>query len=240
MMELVRAFLGDAFIAAFAVFTVGAILAAAVFVNLIKDGSRTVTVIVKGLGSLQFFLLGLIAEIVYGNETTGYIPIALGLGLLGDILLEVSEASEKHKKFFFALGALLFAGEHVVISVNLIIADTSIWLPSLIFAVAAFAVVVGAVLLTKPVVSKKTLVFGLAYFILVCVMGGCCFGTAISAFTEGKMCLMIGGILFIVSDALLAVYKFSKPDATSLNTTLLYLYYIAQILIASCLVFDVA
>mgnify|MGYP004695049769 FL=1 len=237
MMSLIRAFLGDAFIAAFAVFVVAAVAGAAVFLNLTKDGARPITVVVKGLASLQFFILGLAANIVYGGKSTNYIVIALALGLSGDVFLEVSEATVKPKTWFFVLGTLFFAAEHVLIAVNLIIANTEIWLPSLIFFAVSYSVVIITVLSTKPVVNKRMLALGLSYFVLVCAMGGCCFGTAVTSYNEGNLSLMIGGIFFIISDALLAVYRFSKPEKFSLNTALIYFYYAAQLFIASSIYF---
>ena len=237
MMSLIRAFLGDAFIAAFAVFVVAAVAGAAVFLNLTKDGARPITVVVKGLASLQFFILGLTANIVYGGTSTNYIVIALALGLSGDVFLEVSEATVKPKTWFFVLGTLFFAAEHVLIAVNLIIANTEIWLPSLIFFAVSYSVVIITVLSTKPVVNKRMLALGLSYFVLVCAMGGCCFGTAVTSYNEGNLSLMIGGIFFIISDALLAVYRFSKPEKFSLNTALIYFYYAAQLFIASSIYF---
>ena len=237
MMSLIRAFLGDAFIAAFAVFVVAAVAGAAVFLNLTKDGARPITVVVKGLASLQFFILGLAANIVYGGKSTNYIVIALALGLSGDVFLEVSEATVKPKTWFFVLGTLFFAAEHVLIAVNLIIANPEIWLPSLIFFAVSYSVVIITVLSTKPVVNKRMLALGLSYFVLVCAMGGCCFGTAVTSYNEGNLSLMIGGIFFIISDALLAVYRFSKPEKFSLNTALIYFYYAAQLFIASSIYF---
>lgn len=237
MMSLIRAFLGDAFIAAFAVFVVAAVAGAAVFLNLTKDGARPITVVVKGLASLQFFILGLAANIVYGGKSTNYIVIALALGLSGDVFLEVSEATVKPKTWFFVLGTLFFAAEHVLIAVNLIIANTEIWLPSLIFFAVSYSVVIITVLSTKPVVNKRMLALGLSYFVLVCAMGGCCFGTAVTSYNEGNLSLMIGGIFFIISDAILAVYRFSKPEKFSLNTALIYFYYAAQLFIASSIYF---
>ena len=237
MMSLIRAFLGDAFIAAFAVFVVAAVAGAAVFLNLTKDGARPITVVVKGLASLQFFILGLAANIVYGGKSTNYIVIALALGLSGDVFLEVSEATVKPKTWFFVLGTLFFAAEHVLIAVNLIIANTEIWLPSLIFFAVSYSFVIITVLSTKPVANKRMLALGLSYFVLVCVMGGCCFGTAVTSYNEGNLSLMIGGIFFIISDALLAVYRFSKPEKFSLNTALIYFYYAAQLFIASSIYF---
>ena len=237
MMSLIRAFLGDAFIAAFAVFVVAAVAGAAVFLNLTKDGARPITVVVKGLASLQFFILGLAANIVYGGASTNYIVIALALGFSGDVFLEVSEATVKPKTWFFVLGTLFFAAEHVLIAVNLIIANTEIWLPSLIFFAVSYSVVIITVLSTKPVVNKRMLALGLSYFVLVCAMGGCCFGTAVTSYNEGNLSLMIGGIFFIISDAILAVYRFSKPEKFSLNTALIYFYYAAQLFIASSIYF---
>ena len=237
MMSLIRAFLGDAFIAAFAVFVVAAVAGAAVFLNLTKDGARPIKVVVKGLASLQFFILGLAVNIVYGGKSTNYIVIALALGLSGDVFLEVSEATVKPKTWFFVLGTLFFAAEHVLIAVNLIIANTEIWLPSLIFFAVSYSVVVITVLSTKPVVNKRMLALGLSYFVLVCAMGGCCFGTAVTSYNEGNLSLMIGGIFFIISDAILAVYRFSKPEKFSLNTALIYFYYAAQLFIASSIYF---
>ena len=166
-----------------------------------------------------------------------YIVIALALGLSGDVFLEVSEATVKPKTWFFVLGMLFFAAEHLLIAVNLIIANTEIWLPSLIFFAVSYSVVIITVLSTKPVVNKRMLALGLSYFVLVCAMGGCCFGTAVTSYNEGNLSLMIGGIFFIISDALLAVYRFSKPEKFSLNTALIYFYYAAQLFIASSIYF---
>ena len=190
-------------------------------------------VILKGLASLCFVLVGVMAG--NGGQLAKLIVTGLLLGCIADILLNLRWVFPKKGQLLFLVGILVFLGGHVVyLAAVLPMADN--W---------AVCVVVGVVLtalLMKWIFSKITAkkafkIFGVFYLgaimLLNCVAVSNLM-TAPSAFTG---LFAAGALLFLISDIVLILNTFGPKSKFSLRVTNLSLYYIGQLLIAWSMLF---
>ena len=206
---------------------------AALFMWTEKKENYMGAVILKGLASLCFVLVGVMAG--NGGQLAKLIVTGLLLGCIADVLLNLRWVFPKKGQLIFLVGILLFLGGHVVyLAAVLPMADN--W---------AVCVVVGVVLtalLMKWIFSKITAkkafkIFGVFYLgaimLLNCVAVSNLM-TAPSAFTG---LFAAGALLFLISDIVLILNTFGQKSKFSLRVTNLSLYYIGQLLIAWSMLF---
>ena len=190
-------------------------------------------VILKGLASLCFVLVGVMAG--NGGQLAKLIVTGLLLGCVADVLLNLRWVFPKKGQLIFLVGILVFLGGHVVyLAAVLPMADN--W---------AVCVVVGVVLTTllmkwifSKITAKKAFkIFGVFYLgaimLLNCVAVSNLM-TAPSAFTG---LFAAGALLFLISDIVLILNTFGQKSKFSLRVTNLSLYYIGQLLIAWSMLF---
>lgn len=206
---------------------------AALFMWTEKKENYMGAVILKGLASLCFVLVGVMAG--NGGQLAKLIVTGLLLGCVADVLLNLRWVFPKKGQLIFLVGILVFLGGHVVyLAAVLPMADN--W---------AVCVVVGVVLtalLMKWIFSKITAkkafkIFGVFYLgaimLLNCVAVSNLM-TAPSAFTG---LFVAGALLFLISDIVLILNTFGQKSKFSLRVTNLSLYYIGQLLIAWSMLF---
>ena len=206
---------------------------AALFMWTEKKENYMGAVILKGLASLCFVLVGVMAG--NGGQVAKLIVTGLLLGCIADVLLNLRWVFPKKGQLIFLVGILVFLGGHVVyLAAVLPMADN--W---------AVCVVVGVVLtalLMKWIFSKITAkkafkIFGVFYLgaimLLNCVAVSNLM-TAPSAFTG---LFAAGALLFLISDIVLILNTFGPKSKFSLRVTNLSLYYIGQLLIAWSMLF---
>ncbi len=206
---------------------------AALFMWTEKKENYMGAVILKGLASLCFVLVGVMAG--NGGQLAKLIVTGLLLGCIADVLLNLRWVFPKKGQLIFLVGILVFLGGHVVyLAAVLPMADN--W---------AVCVVVGVVLtalLMKWIFSKITAkkafkIFGVFYLgaimLLNCVAVSNLM-TAPSAFTG---LFAAGALLFLISDIVLILNTFGQKSKFSLRVTNLSLYYIGQLLIAWSMLF---
>jgi uncharacterized membrane protein YhhN len=206
---------------------------AALFMWTEKKENYMGAVILKGLASLCFVLVGVMAG--NGGQLAKLIVTGLLLGCVADVLLNLRWVFPKKGQLIFLVGILVFLGGHVVyLAAVLPMADN--W---------AVCVVVGVVLtalLMKWIFSKITAekafkIFGVFYLgaimLLNCVAVSNLM-TAPSAFTG---LFAAGALLFLISDIVLILNTFGQKSKFSLRVTNLSLYYIGQLLIAWSMLF---
>ena len=206
---------------------------AALFMWTEKKENYMGAVILKGLASLCFVLVGVMAG--NGGQLAKLIVTGLLLGCIADVLLNLRWVFPKKGQLIFLVGILVFLGGHVVyLAAVLPMADN--W---------AVCVVVGVVLtalLMKWIFSKITAkkafkIFGVFYLgaimLLNCVAVSNLM-TAPSAFTG---LFAAGALLFLISDIVLILNTFGQESKFSLRVTNLSLYYIGQLMIAWSLLF---
>ena len=206
---------------------------AALFMWTEKKENYMGAVILKGLVSLCFVLVGVMAG--NGGQLAKLIVTGLLLGCVADVLLNLRWVFPKKGQLIFLVGILVFLGGHVVyLAAVLPMADN--W---------AVCVVVGVVLtallmkwIFSNITAKKAFkIFGVFYLgaimLLNCVAVSNLM-TAPSAFTG---LFAAGALLFLISDIVLILNTFGQKSKFSLRVTNLSLYYIGQLLIAWSMLF---
>ena len=206
---------------------------AAMFMWMEKKEKYVGAVVLKGMASLCFVFVGVMAG--NGGQLAKLIVTGLLLGCVADVLLNLRWVFPKKGQLLFLVGILVFLGGHVVyLAAVLPMADN--W---------AVCVVVGVVLtalLMKWIFSKITAkkafkIFGVFYLgaimLLNCVAVSNLM-TAPSAFTG---LFAAGALLFLISDIVLILNTFGQKSKFSLRVTNLSLYYIGQLLIAWSMLF---
>ena len=206
---------------------------AALFMWTEKKENYMGAVILKGLASLCFVLVGVMAG--NGGQLAKLIVTGLLLGCIADVLLNLRWVFPKKGQIIFLVGILVFLGGHVVyLAAVLPMADN--W---------AVCVVVGVVLtallmkwIFPKITAKKAFkIFGVFYLgaimLLNCVAVSNLM-TAPSAFTG---LFAAGALLFLISDIVLILNTFGQKSKFSLRVTNLSLYYIGQLLIAWSMLF---
>ena len=190
-----------------------------------------VAVILKGLASLFFVVLGILSNIqTLDMHLAKFVKIGLFLGLIADVMLNLRFVFKKNGKIVFLVGILIFLAGHIMYIVAM--------LPNLLnVALAIIAgVVLAAVLLiwifSKIEAQKAFKIFGIFYIGAISIMNTCAFKLVLEAATPGRIMFLIGAISFLISDVVLILNTFGKQTKFSLRITNLSFYYIGQLLIA--------
>ena len=196
---------------------------------ILKYNKNTKAVYVKG--TLTLILLA--AAIYVGlsgmwvkQELYPYLICAgLFLGFLGDVGLEV--------KFVYGIAAFL-AGHLFYIAAFLYLGGFT-WFSIVVFMVF-FAIMFGVFKILKPEFGKM-LVPVTAYTLII---GAMLAVSVVMPFSAGKLSftqinlIVIGSILFVIADFLLAIYTFLK-NKYPIRVVNIHIYYFAQILLAASL-----
>ena len=190
-------------------------------------------VILKGLASLCFVLVGVMAG--NGGQLAKLIVTGLLLGCVADVLLNLRWVFPKKGQLLFLVGILVFLGGHVVyLAAVLPMADN--W---------AVCVVVGVVLtalLMKWIFSKITAkkafkIFGVFYLGAIMLLNCVAVSNLVTAPSAFTGLFAAGALLFLISDIVLILNTFGSKSKFSLRVTNLSLYYIGQLLIAWSMLF---
>ena len=214
-------------------FVIVGVLIDAAFIVCEYKKKAVAAVILKGLASLVFVLLGFLCYARTGNRAFGLL-IVLGLlfGALGDVLLNLKNVLTAKAQIIFAAGIAVFLIGHVLYVAALIPLDVS----ALLIAVPVAAVLSAAILTTilkRVEAPKKLVIFGSIYLVAVIAMFSCALALLIkepaSAF---RLTFTIGAFLFMVSDVILVFALFVKSSPKCLRAINLSCYYVGQLLIA--------
>ncbi len=205
-----------------------AVLLAALYIRVNQYGAPPVKLLLKTLASLAFVCLGLLGAARAGGAYAWLTWIGLILGAAGDVLLQFMDCRPKDREPFFraGLGAFLIGHAFYIVAFALLGRVTG-W--AVLLAAALFAALF---LLQFParmdLKGQKVPVY--AYAAVISVMTA----FAVLSFGAGARGALVGlgGILFLVSDAILALIFFSPIREKSLPTWNLITYYAAQILLA--------
>lgn len=206
---------------------------AALFIWTEKKENYMGAVILKGLASLCFVFVGVMAG--NGGQLAKLIVTGLLLGCIADILLNVRWVFPKKGQLIFLVGILVFLGGHVVyLAAVLPMADN--W---------AVCVVVGVVLtalLMKWIFSKITAkkafkIFGVFYLGAIMLLNCVAVSNLVSVPSAFTGLFAVGALLFLISDIVLILNTFGPKSIFSLRVTNLSLYYIGQLLIAWSMLF---
>ena len=205
-----------------------AVLLAALYIRVNQYGAPPVKLLLKTLASLAFVCLGLLGAARAGGAYAWLTWIGLILGAAGDVLLQFMDCRPKDREPFFraGLGAFLIGHVFYIVAFALLgrVTGWAVLLAAVLFA-ALFLLQFPARMDLK---GQKVPVY--AYAAMISVMTA----FAVLSFGAGARGALVGlgGILFLVSDAILALIFFSPLREKSLPTWNLITYYAAQILLA--------
>lgn len=205
-----------------------AVLLAALYIRVNQYGAPPVKLLLKTLASLAFVCLGLLGAARAGGAYAWLTWIGLILGAAGDVLLQFMDCRPKEQEPFFraGLGAFLIGHVFYIVAFALLgrVTGWAVLLAAVLFA-ALFLLQFPARMDLK---GQKVPVY--AYAAVISVMTA----FAVLSFGAGARGALVGlgGILFLVSDAILALIFFSPIREKSLPTWNLITYYAAQILLA--------
>ncbi len=206
----------------------------------------------KTLASFSFILI-LVSTLIYGNwvnsnwlgyMSTEHVGLAylflLGLicGFAGDLILALRPFfdKEKHTQIIFA-GTIAFAIGHVFYLFGLLkLMDFSWW--AIVFSVIATSLIFIIGIFVMKLNFKKLLIPSIIYSSLLFLM----VGMTIFGFNDFDrqpfaIVIMVSAILFGLSDIVLSQIYFGDKETNLLKAINLSLYYLAQIGIASSILF---
>ena len=215
-------------------FVILGIILQACFIFIEHKEKYVPAVILKGLASLCFVLLGIACS--KGGSYAGQIVAGLILGMAGDILLNLRFVFEKAGKKIFLVGIFVFLLGHVLYLIALLGRAKMWYIPVLLGIVLAFFLLKW--IFSKVSVGKAFKVFGIFYVGAVAVMAVTAVWNLITLGGTDALLFAVGGVLFLVSDLILIFNTFMGTTKFSLRIANLSLYYAGQLLIALSLLFS--
>ena len=190
-------------------------------------------VILKGLASLSFVILGMLCS--SGTHTAKLIVIGLILGCIADVMLNLRWVFQKKGQMIFLAGILVFLSGHI-----LYLAAVLPLCPNWIVCCAAGVVLTALLMIWifKRITAKKAFkIFGVFYIGAIVLLNCVAFGNLFAAPSAFTGLFAAGAVFFLVSDIVLILNTFGAQTKQSLRITNISLYYIGQLLIACSLLF---
>ena len=193
----------------------------------------------KAIASLSFVALGLYGVFSHQMNATvyGWMLLGLMMGLIGDLMLALRPLRPKEEdKSIINYGIIFFGMGHLSYIMQTIIID-QFYVQSALIGILMAAFIIIMSYLMKFAMGKSRIPSYL-YALLIFTMIG---QTIMILYVHGPnvsyLLLMLGAILFGVSDLILAPIYFQKMNKSWLIALNLLTYYAAQIFIALSLSF---
>lgn len=227
-----------------------------------KNGSILATFL-KTLTSIMFIVTALVAMLNTNKFNASYVLIVIGLafGMIGDILLDLKvyfkslnnlyNVPIKNHDYLMYFGMLSFGIGHIMYLIA-----TYLLSDNLILQISLSLIIGLALICLIMLISIKLLKMNYGKFLIPSI----CYGFLLSSFvifmifrivnnySAGNLLLLLGSILFILSDLVLSMTYFSKeedykkegilnPESRLMISINHILYYGAQFLIALSILF---
>ena len=190
-------------------------------------------VVLKGLASLCFVLLGLLLR--DGSQTAKLIVIGLVLGCIADVLLNLRWVFKEKGQLIFLVGILVFLSGHVFY-LAAILPLSSNWIVCFLIGAALTALLMAWIF--KRITAKKAFkIFGVFYIGAIVLLNCVAFGNLMGSPSVFTALFAAGAVFFLVSDIVLILNTFGSESRHSLRVTNIALYYVGQLLIALSLRF---
>ena len=190
-------------------------------------------VVLKGLASLCFVILGVLSA--RGSPLSRLVVIGLILGCVADVLLNLRWVFPAKGQRIFLVGILVFLSGHVLYLAAVLPLSAN-----------PFACIVAGIVLTaalmvwifRQITAKKAFkIFGVFYIGAIMLLNCVAVGNLIAAPSAFTGLFAAGALFFLVSDIVLILNTFGPETRQSLRNTNIGLYYIGQLLIACSLLF---
>ena len=192
-----------------------------------------ISVILKGLASLCFVILGFLTSRSGAGSST--ILAGLILGAIADVLLNLRFVYPQKGKMTFLAGILVFLSGHIAYLAAVLPMNGNPWITILIGCV--LTAVLMKWLFTKITAEKAFKIFGIVYIGAIVILNCAAFANLIMSYRTFHLIFTAGAFLFLISDIVLILNTFGPEPRFSLRITNLLLYYIGQILIALSLLY---
>lgn len=207
------------------------ILLQAAFIMVEKRKAYVPAVVLKGLASVCFCLIGFLSLRGSGNGAfSRTIVWGLACGAAGDILLNLRYLLQKRGQLVFMLGIVAFLAGHIVY----------LWALAPLCDYLAVCLVSGAILAALLLtwifrvldVKPAFKIFGVLYIGAISMMSAVAVGNVVSHATAAGWILAVGAVAFLISDMVLIFNTFGKEQKFSMRIANLSVYYLGQLLIA--------
>ena len=209
------------------------LLIAAVFIYMEKQENYVIAVILKGLASLCFVALGMMAS--KGNSTSGTIVAGLLLGCIAAVLLNLRYVFKTKGQLVFLAGIVVFLSGHIAYLMAVMPMSSN---PLLCVAAAVVLTALLMKWIFSRIEAKKAFkIFGIVYIGAIVLLNVTALGNMAADPDTFNVIFAIGALLFLVSDIVLILNTFGPEPKFIFRVTNLSLYYIGQILIALSLLF---
>ena len=214
---------------------IACLLIMSIFIYFEKKEKYVLAVVLKGLASLMFVLLGMVCSIqVFDYQFINRVQIGLILGLIADVLLNLRFVFKKFGKIVFLIGILVFLSGHILYLCALVPMCNNIVLP-IVVGIVLTAIILKWIF-SRIEAQKAFKIFGVFYIGAIVIMNAMAVSNLISDPIKPNIIFLIGAISFLISDIVLILNTFGKESKFSLRITNLSLYYVGQLLIALSLV----
>ena len=206
---------------------------AVLFILQEKKENYVPAVILKGLASLCFVILGFCAS--KEAQASKMIIAGLILGCIADVLLNLRFVFKEKGKLVFLVGILIFLSGHIAyLAAVLPMAENKI---IVVIAGIILTALLMKWLFTKITAEKAFKIFGIVYIGAIVLLN--CFAVRCTISDPSSFFLFFtaGALLFLLSDIILILNTFGSEQRFSLRVSNLLLYYAGQLLIAMSLLF---
>ena len=206
---------------------------AAVFLWQESKKNYVPAVILKGLASACFVLMGLL--LAGDARMARLILVGLLLGCIADVLLNLRFVFEKKGQLIFLVGIAVFLSGHILYLIAILQGAKHWWIPLIVGAVLTALLMIW---IFKRITAKKAFkIFGVVYIGAIMLLNCVAVGNLIAAPSAFTALFAAGSLLFLISDIVLILNTFGKETRQSLRVTNISLYYVGQLLIALSLSF---
>lgn len=190
-------------------------------------------VLLKGLASCCFVLLGLLAS--PGTPLARLVVLGLVLGCAADVLLNLRWVFEKKGKLIFLVGILVFLGGHILyLAAVLPLCGNRL---AIFLAGAALTALLMSRIFKRISAEKAFKIFGVVYIGAIVLLNCVAVANLLAAPSAFTGLFAAGAVFFLVSDVVLILNTFGSETKQSLRVTNVMLYYVGQLLIALSLLF---
>ncbi|MBR3312005.1 MAG: lysoplasmalogenase [Solobacterium sp.] len=205
----------------------------AAFICMEKQEKYVPAVVLKGLASLCFVVLGM--KLSPGTSAAKMITAGLLLGCIADVLLNLRYVFQEKGQLVFLLGILVFLSGHIAYLLGIMRMAGN-------FIICFVLALILTALLMKWIFARieaKTAfkIFGIFYIGAVVLLNVCAFASLAKTPSMFTGIFAAGALLFLVSDIVLILNTFGPEQKFILRVTNLSLYYAGQILIALSLLY---
>ncbi|MBQ9911618.1 MAG: lysoplasmalogenase [Firmicutes bacterium] len=201
------------------------------FIRCEHGKNYTLAVILKGLASAAFVILGFLGKGMCSDPVfAGHVFTGLILGCIADVLLNLRFVFEKKGKIIFLVGILVFLSGHILYLVALMPKCSHLML---CIGIGAVLTVFTMIWLFKRITAAAAFkIFGVFYIGAIMIMTCVAVGILIDSPSAASAVFAAGAVSFLISDIVLILNTFGKESKFSLRIVNLSLYYVGQLLIA--------